>query len=397
MDQSPIIKSNFEADVKAVNSIPAVSNILEVVCRSTGMGFAAVARVTAEKWVACALLDKIQFGLKPGGELELETTICNEIRQNHQAVVINHVSEDEYFAKHHTPLMYGFQSYISVPIILKSGEFFGTLCAIDPQPAIINTPETIGMFNLFAELIAFHLDGINELALTEKTLLEEREIAELREHFIAILGHDLRNPLNAILNSTQLLKRVTSDERSEKLLGIIQKSSFRMNGLIENMLDFASGRLGSGIILNKKENEAIENIINEVVNELEANYPDRVIDIQFNLLQPVCCDGKRLAQLLSNILGNALIYGHADEPIKVNAQSNDEEFQLSVTNKGNSITAETMEKLFSPFSRGDINSNQKGLGLGLFIASEIALAHGGKIEASSNEGVTCFTLKIPNL
>src|SRR6185295_1290056 len=101
---------DLSADIAAVQGIDAVPRILEVVCRSTGMGFAAVARVTDDRWICCAARDEIAFGLRPGGELKLETTICNEIRQSYQAVVIEHVAEDEAFSGHHTPAMYGFQS-----------------------------------------------------------------------------------------------------------------------------------------------------------------------------------------------------------------------------------------------------------------------------------------------
>src|SRR5215203_467949 len=122
-------------DLNAVAAIDAVPNILKVVCQTTGMGFAAVARVTDEQWIALAVRDEIGFGLEPGGELDLATTICSEIRQSREPVVIDHVSEDPCFADHPTPKMYGFQSYISVPIIFRDGRFFGTLCAIDPAPA----------------------------------------------------------------------------------------------------------------------------------------------------------------------------------------------------------------------------------------------------------------------
>jgi hypothetical protein len=91
-----------------------------MVCRTTGMRFAAVARVTEDRWIACSVLDEIDFGLKPGGELKVETTICNEIRQSREPVIINHVAEDEAWCAHATPALYGFQSYISVPIILVS-------------------------------------------------------------------------------------------------------------------------------------------------------------------------------------------------------------------------------------------------------------------------------------
>src|SRR3712207_5707863 len=131
-------------DVAAIARIDAVPTILEVACRATGMGFAAVARVTEDRWVACAVRDGIRFGLKPGGELELGTTICSEIRASGRPVVIDHVAEDQAFCGHPTPARYGFQSYISVPILRpRGGAFFGTLCALDPRPARLSAPETV--------------------------------------------------------------------------------------------------------------------------------------------------------------------------------------------------------------------------------------------------------------
>lgn len=389
-------KPNILVDLDSINRIPAITNILEIVCNTTGMGFAAVARVTEESWTACAVLDEISFGLPVGGELKLETTICNEIRQHRKAVVINHVSEDEKYINHHTPLMYGFQSYISMPINLKDGSFFGTLCAIDPKPAVINTSTIVNMFRMFADLIAFHLDALEQLDLSEKTLRQERETSELREQFIAILGHDLRNPLNAVSNSAQLLSRMNVDERTVRLGNIIKDSAYRMNGLIENMLDFASGRLGGGITINRNADESLEKNLEQVITEMQANLPDRTIKTSFNFSTPVQADGKRIAQLFSNLLGNALNYSAADAVVEVTANSNDDGFSLCVSNPGKPISNATMERLFQPFSRGEVEPNQKGLGLGLYIASEIAQAHGGKLEVSSTAEKTCFTLHLPN-
>jgi len=154
--------NDVQADIAAVNRLTIIPKLLEIICRTTGMGFAAIARVTEDKWVACSVRDEIEFGLVPGSELKLETTICHEIRQNGKAVIIDEVKKDENFCNHHTPAMYGFQSYISVPILRADGSFFGTLCAIDPKPAKLSNPETINLFKLFTELISYHL------ALVEK-------------------------------------------------------------------------------------------------------------------------------------------------------------------------------------------------------------------------------------
>jgi len=155
--------NDVQADIAAINRLTIVPKLLEIICHTTGMGFAAIARVTENKWVACSVRDEIEFGLLPGSELKLETTICHEIRQNGKAVIIDEVKTDDAFCNHHTPAMYGFQSYISVPIILQDGSFFGTLCAVDPKPAKLNNPETINLFKLFTELISFHLDVMGQL------------------------------------------------------------------------------------------------------------------------------------------------------------------------------------------------------------------------------------------
>ena len=384
------------ADIESIAKIPAVLHILEIVCRTTGMGFSAIARVTTDKWITCAVLDHINFGLTPGSELQLETTICNEIRQHQQPVVIDHVAEDKDFANHHTPLKYGFQSYISVPIVLKNGDFFGTLCAIDPKPANLNNPSILGMFRMFADLIAFHLDALAQNANSVGSLQKERENGELREQFIAMLGHNLRNPLNAISNSAQLLAKLSHENRTQRLVNIIKDSSFRMNGLIENMLDFASGRLGGGISITRTPDEDLEHVLIQVIEEMQAISPGRKIRMDFDMIHPVSADGKRIAQLFSNLLGNALTYSPADATIEITALSSEDGFQLSVANPGKAIPAAAMERLFQPFSRGEVEPNQKGLGLGLYIASEIAKAHGGSLTVSSDVNETRFILSLPS-
>lgn len=143
---------DFTADITAVQAIEDVRAILRTVCDATGMGFAAVARVTDSRWIACQVLDRIGFGLDAGEELELQTTICDEIRQSGTGVVIDHVASNPHWRTHHTPIMYGFQSYISLPI-RRDGDFFGTLCAIDPEPRKVSAPEIVAMFETYAEHI----------------------------------------------------------------------------------------------------------------------------------------------------------------------------------------------------------------------------------------------------
>lgn len=386
---------NIESEVDRINAIPIINTILEVISGYTGMGFVAVARVTKQQWLACAVKDQINFGLLPGEQLALETTICKEIEIHHEQVIIEHVDKDPKYNKHHTPITYGFQSYISTPIFLTDGSFYGTLCAIDPNPAQLNTPKTIGMFTLFANLISVHLSAMNQLELTKTELQEEKETSLLREQFIAVLGHDLRNPVSAISNSAQLLMRTVKDERSLRLARIIKDSTYRVTGLIDNVMDFARGRLGQGINLDLKATTDIELVLQHVVAELRMISPDKKIITHFKLDEPVICDSKRIAQLFSNLLGNAISHGFSDLPIYVNAVSNDREFILCVSNSGAKIPEEIVERLFMPFTRGLAGRYKEGLGLGLYICSEIVKAHQGTITVTSTAKETCFTVCLP--
>jgi signal transduction histidine kinase len=389
------VSTSLAYDFQAISSIKAIPNILEVVCRTTGMGFAAVAHLTENRWIACAVRDEISFGLVAGGELLLETTICNDIRETGHPIAIDHVDEDQVFCNHPTPKLYGFQSYISVPIY-RQGLFFGTLCALDPTPRRVNTPETVGMFRLFADLIAFHLDTEKRLELSETALIDEKHTALLREQFIAALGHDLRNPLNAISNGAHVLMRMPLSEEASSVAATVQRSAARMAGLIDNLMDFARGRLGGGIPVTRIVDPNLETILKQAIAEMQIASPERSIHCELALSRPVACDGSRIAQMFSNLLGNAITHGDSAGPIWVSAISDDTGFELSVANLGEPIPVEDLERLFQPFSRPSTGSAQQpGLGLGLYIASEIARAHGGSLGVSSTSEETRFTFRMP--
>jgi signal transduction histidine kinase len=386
---------DFDSDVAAVGRIDAVTSILDVLCRSTGMGFAAVARVTEDRWIACAVKDDIAFGLKPGGELKVETTICDAIRDSRQPVVIDHVAEDADYRNHHTPAMYGFQSYISMPIIRADGSFFGTLCAIDPHPRSLKRSEIIESFRLFAQLIAFHLDSQDHVATTEAALVKEREAASLRDQFIAVLGHDLRNPLASVDAGVKLLRKEPLGGRAPAILGLVEKSVSRMAELIDNVLDLARGRLGGGLKLERNADAELDGALEQVANELRSAWPGRTIATDFEIDTPVSADRSRIAQLLSNLVGNALTHGAPDQPVRVRAVTTGGQFLLSVSNQGEAISPEAMEQLFQPFFRGEGQGPTDGLGLGLYIASEIAKAHGGALDVASSPEETRFTFLMP--
>jgi len=360
------------------------------------MGFSAIARVTEDRWITCTANENNPLNLKPGDELQIETTICDEVRKNDKAVFIDHVKEDAIFKDHHTPKMYGFQSYVSVPIFKQDGSFFGTLCAIDPAPARVTTPEVMGMFQLFANLISFHLQAIEDINASNARLEEELQTSKLREQFIAILGHDLKNPIATIRMSSDILLKFAKEELVQRQAKMIKSTSFRMEGLIDNILDFARGHLGEGIILSKKSDPAaLKTSLEQVIKEIKIISPEREINVTLDLKDEVNVDINRISQLFSNLLANADTHGDEKEPIEVMAVTNDGEFKLSVKNAGDKIPDEAVEQLFEPFYRNEIKSGKEGLGLGLFIASEIARAHDGSLSVTSSDRETEFTFRMP--
>jgi hypothetical protein len=152
-------------DVAALLAMPAVPGMLELASAMTGMRFVAVARVTADRWTACAVRDHLDFGLRPGEDLVLETTICDEIREHRHLVQFDQASTHPVFSSHPTPALYGFESYISVPMFRRDGGFHGTLCALDPNPSKLDAA-TVKAFEVLAGIIGAQLDVPQESAET---------------------------------------------------------------------------------------------------------------------------------------------------------------------------------------------------------------------------------------
>ncbi|KJK17712.1 ATP-binding protein [Pseudomonas sp. NPDC087612] len=384
------------SDIATISRINAVPAILQVICETTGLRFAAVARVTDSSWTACAVLDSLGFGLEVGGELDLITTLCHEIRASHQTIVIDKASEDELYCNHHTPRIYKFESYISVPVFRTDGSFFGTICALDPLPANLKGSAIQPMMESFARLLSIQIESEENAQQTEQALEEERAIADLREQFIAVLGHDLRNPLFAITAGAELLSQRLQDEKSRAIAQHILTCGRRANQLVRDVLDFARGRLGNGIMINVQPCPDLADALSHVASELQRVHPQRLIRLNIGDLGDIQCDRERVTQLLSNLIANALTHGAADSPVNVMADIRERVFVLGVHNLGEPIAPQVMAQLFQPFSRPRDDAPQPGLGLGLYIANQIALAHGGRMEVvSSAEAGTLFTFRLP--
>ncbi|KGQ18569.1 Sensor histidine kinase [Lysobacter dokdonensis DS-58] len=181
--------------------------ILDAVVELTSLRFAAVARVTETEWTACAVRDDLGFGLKPGDDLVVKTTICDEIRQHHQPVIFGHASAHPLFKTHHTPLQYGLESYVSVPIFRRNGDFFGTLCAIDSAPSQIDAdPVKLKTICLFARLVGYQLDIVDDLSENMSRLQDAQSGHAVREEEVTHTEREIRGMLQPVVTGLYLLR-----------------------------------------------------------------------------------------------------------------------------------------------------------------------------------------------
>ena len=398
LSNAPVLDTPEEIarDVAAVKQIEAVPILLDILCETTGMRWAAVARLTENTWTACAVKDDLQFGLKPGDQLDLESTLCAESKRSNQPIVIQHASTDPRYSRHRVPKIYGIESCVSMPIVLPNGRYFGSLCAVDPAPAPVADPKIISMFRRFAGLIALQLHSEMLRQQDQSTLREARAANELQEQFIAILGHDLRNPLQAIHSAGLLLERKLEDPALQGVAARIRVNVKRMSSLINDILDFARGRLGDGMGVQITDVEDIDAGLNAVVREFQDGQPNRQIVANISVTRKVRCDLGRVQQVASNLIGNALKHGAQQAPVKVSARAEDSELVLDVWNDGEPIPHDSMDRLCEPFWRPSTSGNREGLGLGLYICSQILRAHGGTLSVTSTqENGTSFTARLP--
>lgn len=383
-------------DVAEIGRIEAVPRILETVAHITGSRFTAIARVTETTWTACATLDTLGFGLVPGGQLVLETTICDEIRQSSTSVVFARASTHPLYSKHHTPRIYGLESYASVPIHRPDGSFFGTLCAIDSSPGNFDEAHVRRSMELLAELVGNYLDKEDRLQEAETALSDAQRDSDLRDQFIAVLGHDLRGPLQAISVAADALEDEATSARQQQMLAHIASGVTRMDGLINDVLDLARGRLGGGIPISLRESDTLQADLERVAAEVAIATGREDIDVQMRIEGSVVCDPGRLSQLLANLLTNAVQHGERSLPVTLRVHAASNRLTLDVHNAG-CIAPDRLSTIFNPFSREKGELPRPGLGLGIYIASEIAKSHGGILDVVSSESAgTVFTFRMPS-
>jgi signal transduction histidine kinase len=249
-----------------------------------------------------------------------------------------------------------------------------------------------------ADLTRFH-EAIDQ-SLAESVTRYTTDLDQSREMFVAILGHDLRTPLGAIITAAQFM--LDSKELPEPHLTLtsrVASSAQRMDWMVGDLLDLTRSRLGGGIPIERDEMD-IEEAVRDVVSELDATHP-QAIEVSSRGNVRGSWDGARMRQVLANLVGNALEHGAPDAPVHVDVRGDSAEVTIAVHNEGEPIPPSLLSRIFDPMKRRPTSRGRKGrvssgLGLGLYIAERIVAAHNGSIAVGSSAAAgTTFTVRLP--
>jgi signal transduction histidine kinase len=235
------------------------------------------------------------------------------------------------------------------------------------------------------------------MADEDRARLLDRDVKaqEFAERLLGIVGHDLRNPLSAVVTSASTLSRVLTAPDQQKRVKQILSSAGRMERIISNLLDYTRVRSGTLTLVRRRIDA--HQVCRRAVRELQVSHPDRTIVVQAHGDATFDLDPDRLERVLSNLVGNAIKYGAPAEPVMVVTWGEKTMWTLQVSNGGKPIPAELLPRLFSPFERGPQSEGtvKQSLGLGLYIVQELVKAHGGTVSVSSGIGRTVFTVRLP--
>lgn len=357
----------------------------------------------------------------PGGcevaaatSLTLPDTFCGIVANapNPAPLLIANTRTDARYRSH--PAVRAFPnigSYLGVPIRLSDGCFFGTLCAVDPDPHHF-TPAQVELLVVLARLLATDLEREAELdrrrqveadlaaalAAQQLTNAQLEHLSHRKSDVVALVSHEFRTPLTVIQGFSEILRdeEFTADEVRE-YAGDIHSEAIRLNRMISELLDLE--RMEAGRMTLHREPVDLNCLVQSVVERLAPGAPQHPTQLQLDpALSPVPGDRDKLIQVLTNLLNNAIKYSPQGGPIRISTTAHSDRVEVALDDQGMGIPAGALEKIFDRYARIESSAHRyiQGTGLGLPIVREIVELHGGRVWATSTLGQgSCFRFTLP--
>lgn len=384
----PSQPSSTVESVELLTSLDSVAALLRVVCDISGLGVATVAEVTEQRWIACAVEDRIAFGLQPGAELDLESTLCNHVRSSHDAVIISDVTQNPTYCDHPAPGLYGWKSYLSVPVFRPNGTFFGTLCAFDPQPAPrLEQRPVIDTLDGFARLLGELLAREEQRREASPGARGDLDLTPLREQLLVLLEEDLQRPLQA------LAKEASADAAQAQRL---QVEAQRLAEGSAAAADFVRVRLGHGLPLKLTLVEGVNERLTNLLATLQARFPDQTLGSELpELPAAVRLDLPRLLQAMGALLEWVASRNPAGGTLLLRGELDERCYRLAVESRTAVVDPGSLSQVFQPALTEATPEQPARLELSLYLAQEVARGHGGSLVARQENGRLRFILTLP--
>lgn len=235
-------------------------------------------------------------------------------------------------------------------------------------------------------------------ALAESVAFYSERVDRARNLFIGMLGHDMRTPLQSILITATRLGQMNMDEKVSDAAGRLIRSGERMQHLLDDLVEFNRSNLGLGIPVDRKAAD-MRDLLEEELAQIQVAHPGQRLELVVHGPTDGVWDGTCVQRLVGNLVVNAIKYGSPDTPVRIVVTGSKDDVNIEVRNHGVPLDADALRDMFEPLRRGlhatDPNDWDGSLGLGLYIAREIAKAHGGDIDARSEQGETVFSVRLP--
>jgi signal transduction histidine kinase len=251
-----------------------------------------------------------------------------------------------------------------------------------------------------------HLDDVvrfNEAidqAVAESVSFFSAQVEQARNLLLGMLGHDMRSPLNTMLTTASYLAALNAGEQVTTAACRLIRSGASMKALLDDLVAFNRSNLGLGISISPADGN-LDAVFADEIEQLQCAHPGHRIEFDVAGDTAGRWDGPRLQQLLRNLITNAIKYGSAEAPIRVQVRGGDADVAIEVSNRGPSIESTALGSIFDPLTRGPVQGDagmaEHGFGLGLYIVRELTRAHGGEVAARCEEGLTVFAVRLPRL
>jgi hypothetical protein len=378
-----------------IAQIDVLPDLLRVVCDVTGMGFSAVGHMTATEWTACAVHDRIGLGMQPRQQLEVSSTLCREVQKSCAPVCIDRVSADPRYWDHPTPLLYGFESYIAVPIVLAGGVFFGTLCAADKRPVVVSEPRIRFMFACVARLIGQQLELRAAPHRERFVALNLHVVDNLRRLFVALQSNEDAASRYAFDGEGQHVDRTSWRPIVRRIEALTASCDEVQPSVIDEVLGYVRARPRGQMAVRVKDVGDLAAQLHAVVKVGSQRHPARRVVANISLRNSFSCDAAKIQSLASELLNNALSYGSPRGSVAFIASFDGSDLVIQVWSDED-LPAEVLADVFNPFRHpcsGNVPERRR-----LPVCAEIVQAHHGELKVTSSSGNgTHFTARIPNL